>query len=102
MNKLSNRSIEKIKLFLADEEFSYISLTRHELKILFSIYNSVISIISESELKINNLEQTLNKIKELVIELKDDSDSFDFDIVKEHKETILQIIDKVGGNDDIK
>lgn len=42
------------------------------------------------------LEQTLNKIKQIVIELKDDSESFDYDIVKEHKETILQIIDKVG------
>lgn len=55
MNKLSNKSIEKFKIFLNDEEFSYISLTRHEFKILFSIYNSVISLINESETKMNNL-----------------------------------------------
>lgn len=65
MNKLSKKSIEKFKIFLHDEEFSYISLTRHEFKILFSIYNSVISLINESELKIDNLikylENFINK-----------------------------------------
>lgn len=65
MNKLSNKSIEKFKIFLNDEEFSYISLTRHEFKILFSIYNNVISLINESELKIDNLikylENFINK-----------------------------------------
>ena len=55
MNKLSNKSIEKFKIFLNNKEFGYISLTRHELKILYSIYNSVISIINESEEKENKL-----------------------------------------------
>ncbi len=61
MNKLSNKSIEKFKIFLEDEEFSYISLTRHELKILYSIYNSVISIINESEKKENKLIKYLEE-----------------------------------------
>ncbi len=64
MNKLSNKSIEKIKLFLDDEEFSYVSLTRHEVKILFSIYTGAISLISEVEEKENNLIKYLEDMKE--------------------------------------
>ncbi len=69
MNKLSNKSIEKIKLFLADEEFSYVSLTRHEVKILFSTYTGVISLISEVEEKENNLikylEDKINNLSQM-------------------------------------
>ena len=55
MNKLSKKSIEKFKIFLNNKEFGYISLTRHEFKILFNIYNSVIPLISEAEEKENRL-----------------------------------------------
>ncbi len=65
MNKLSNKSIEKFKIFLNNKEFGYISLTRHEFKILFNIYNSVIPLISEAEEKENRLIKYLeDKIKE--------------------------------------
>lgn len=61
MNKLSKKSLEKFKIFLNDEEFSYISLTRHEFKILFSIYNSVISLINEAETKEESLIKYLEE-----------------------------------------
>ncbi len=64
MNKLSKKSIEKFKIFLDDKEFSYISLTRHEFKILFNIYNSVIPLISEAEEKENRLIKHLEDKKE--------------------------------------
>ena len=65
MNKLSKVSLEKIKIFLDDKKYSCISLTRHEFKILFNIYNSVIRLISEAEGKeerlIEYLEDKINK-----------------------------------------
>ncbi len=65
MNKLSKKSIEKFEIFLDNKEFSYISLTRHEFKILFNIYNSVIPLISEAKEKENKLIKYLeDKIKE--------------------------------------
>lgn len=81
MNKLSKKSIEKFKIFLHDEEFSYISLTRHEFKILFSIYNSVISLINEAETKEERLIKHLeHKIK--IYENRVMENGFDDDLLR--------------------
>lgn len=49
----------------------------------------------------NDLEQTLNEIKELVEELSDNTDDTTcYDIDKDTKEDILQIIDKSIGDEE--
>lgn len=95
MKKLSNKSLEKINIFLNDEEFSYISLTRFELKTLFSIYNSVISLISETEEKKHNLIKYL----EDMISIRENylgTDNANFDTTLEDEIDIIKdILEKV-------
>ena len=92
MNKLSNKSIEKFKIFLNDEKFSYISLTRHEFKILFSIYNNVISLINETETKEERLIKHLeHKIK--IYENRVMENGFDDDLLRLN--TYQDILEKV-------
>lgn len=54
MQKLSDKSIKKIELFLYMKDMNYISLSRHDMKLLYRIYN--IFIVETLELEQENQE----------------------------------------------
>lgn len=56
MEKLSAKSIEKIELFLYMEDMNYISLSRHDMELFYSIYN-------KSVMELLDLEQENQKLK---------------------------------------
>ena len=56
MKKLSAKSIEKIELFLYMEDMNYISLSRHDMELFYSIYN-------KSVMELLDLEQENQKLK---------------------------------------
>ncbi len=61
MNKLSEKSIDKINLFLNDNKFNYVTLSKREVKTLYNAYKKATSEIFELE---NNNEHLLNQNKQ--------------------------------------
>ena len=56
MEKLSAKSIEKIELFLYMEDMNYISLSKHDMELLYNIYN-------KSVMELLDLEQENQEYK---------------------------------------
>lgn len=49
MKKLSKKSIDFIELFLKTNDMKYVSLSKHDVKILYEYYNKAIYKIMELE-----------------------------------------------------
>lgn len=54
MKKLSKKSIDFIELFLSLDDMQLVSLTKHDVKILYDYYNNAIN-------EINRLDELLKK-----------------------------------------
>lgn len=78
MQKLSDKSIKKIELFLYMKDMNYISLSRHDMKLLYRIYN--IFIVETLELEQENQElkkQLENQQKEFMEYLENEINRLD-------------------------
>lgn len=58
MKKLSKKSVDFIKLFLKIDDMKYISLSKHDVRILYDFYNNALNeikrldnLLNESEMK---------------------------------------------------
>lgn len=66
MEKLSAKSIEKIELFLYMEDMNYISLSKHDMELLYNIYNKSVMELLDLEQENQELKQDIKNLVHII------------------------------------
>lgn len=85
MKKLSKRATEFIKLFLSMRDMKYVSLKKHDVRILYDIYEKSIKQYISYEDEIDMLSKDNNKKEKLILKYEDIINAVKQDLVNTKK-----------------